>query len=133
MDPFRVIGFFADDLDLVEWRWDVRELVRIQHDWSPMQWLSSGHDEPAAQQVRGGTFDSVRDEPDAGSVPWLRRLHGSHAPERGPFSTCMHRTDATTVSYTEIEVDDGSARMDHSTEALCCGAVLSSETMSRIR
>ncbi len=132
MDPFRLVGLFPEERLAVEWRWDVRHPTRTTHAWTPMQWLSSGHDEPAAQQVRGGTFESVRDEPDAGSVPWLRRLHASHAPERGPFSTCMHRTDAATVSYTEIEVDAGSVRMDHSNEALCCGAVVSTKTLRRI-
>lgn len=133
MDPFRLIGFFPEEHLAVEWRWDTRVPSRTTHAWTPMQWLSSGHDEPSAQRIRGGTFGAVRDEPDAGSVPWLRRLHASHAPERGPFSTCMHRADAGTVSYTEIEVDEVSARMDHSTEALCCGAVVSTGTLRRIR
>jgi hypothetical protein len=53
--------------------------------------------------------------------------------DRGPFSTCMHRTDAATVSYTAIEVDDVSVRMDQSTEALCRGAVVSTGTLRRIR
>ena len=44
----------------------------------------------------------------------------------------MHRT-AATVSYTEVEVDHGSVRMDHSTEALCRGAVGSTGALRRIR
>ena len=30
-------------------------------------------------------------------------LHRSHAPTRGPFSLCMHRDDASTVSYTKVQ------------------------------
>jgi hypothetical protein len=30
----------------------------------------------------------------ADSLDWLRRLHRSHSPQAGPFSTCMHRSDA---------------------------------------
>jgi hypothetical protein len=32
----------------------------------------------------------------------LRALHASHLPQRGPFSICMHRPEATTVSYSEV-------------------------------
>jgi len=35
----------------------------------------------------------------------LERFQRSHEPERGPWSPCMHRADASTVSATEIRVD----------------------------
>ena len=119
-NPFRVIGFFVPAQTVCEWRWDLRALERLHHDWSPRQWLSSGYDEPVAQRIRGLTFDSMRGEPDAGSVAWLRRLHASHGPERGPFSTCMHRADAATVSYTEAEVNEAIAVMRHCLAPPCC-------------
>jgi Transport and Golgi organisation 2 len=33
----------------------------------------------------------------------LQKLHKSHDPEPGPYSICMHRPDAATVSYTQVE------------------------------
>src|SRR2546426_6818300 len=47
----------------------------------------SGFDEPAAQRVRGATFRKARKQASDGSLAWQRRLHRSHTPERGPFST----------------------------------------------
>jgi hypothetical protein len=35
----------------------------------------------------------------------LARFQASHAPERGPWSPCMHRADAATVSATEVRVE----------------------------
>jgi len=32
-------------------------------------------------------------------------FHASHAPERGPWSPCMHRDDASTVSASQVRVD----------------------------
>ncbi len=124
INPFRVIGFFPEQQAVQEWRWNVATLTEVPHDWSPRQWLSSGHDESTAQRIRSATFDALRTETDAGSLPWLRRLHSSHGPERGPFSTCMHRADAATVSYTEIEIEGGSRIMRHCTDSLCCGKAL---------
>ncbi len=35
----------------------------------------------------------------------LTRFQASHAPERGPWSPCMHRADALTVSASQVRVD----------------------------
>ncbi len=104
VNPFRLIGFFPSEALLWEWRWDLRRLVGEQFSWAPRQWISSGHDEPGAQRTRGAVFERLRTAADAGSVGWLRRVHASHDPEPGAYSTCMHRADAATVSYTEVSV-----------------------------
>ncbi len=119
MNPFRLIGVFEDEQAAFEWRWDRETLSARRHPWEPRQWISSGHDEPGAQPVRSGVFATARLESDAGSTAWLRRLHSSHLPERGPFSTCMHRADAVTVSYTEVETGDAEPTMFHAGHSPC--------------
>jgi hypothetical protein len=104
VNPFRLVGVFPDRREIVEWRWNRVELVRRRHPWKAQQWISSGFDEARAQGVRGRTFRRARRQRSAGRLEWLRRLHRSHAPRAGPFSTCMHRAGAETVSYTEISV-----------------------------
>ncbi|HAB17505.1 MAG TPA: hypothetical protein PLX89_08390 [Verrucomicrobiota bacterium] len=121
MDAFRLLGFFPERRLAREWRWNLESLSGVPHEWSPTQWCSSGFDEPTAQQVRRATFESMRMERDAGTLLWLRRLHGSHSPGRGPFSICMHRPDAATVSYTELDVGAGSSVMRYCSGPLCCG------------
>lgn len=101
--PFRLAGIFPEESAVREWQWDGRDCHEVSHPWKPQQWISSGWDEANAQRIRGQFFATKAHQSTAGSRGWLRRLHRSHQPERGPFSTCVHRTDAGTVSYTEIE------------------------------
>lgn len=124
MNAFRLIGFFPRTKEIIEWRWNLQKLFRKAHRWQAQQWISSGHDEPKAQKIRGATFRAALRQKPAGTLAWLRRLHRSHAPERGPFSTCMHRADAATVSCTEVSVSAGVAVMKYHASAPCeAGAV----------
>ena len=113
INPFRLIGIYPATSEIVEWRWNLKKLVRKNHRWKSQQWISSGFDEPTAQRIRGQTFQRAGMQHSAGTLDWLRRLHRSHSPEIGPFSTCMHRADAATVSYTEVVVSLHKAVMRH--------------------
>ena len=119
INPFRLIGIFPATTAVIEWRWDLARLVRKKHPWKAQQWISSGFDEPTAQRVRGTTFRGALRERSAGRLDWLRRLHRSHLPRCGPFSTCMHRSEAATVSYTEIAVSDRLASIGYYTGPPC--------------
>jgi hypothetical protein len=119
VNPFRLIGIFPGSRQVVEWRWDQKRLAISAHLWTTQQWISSGFDEPTAQRIRSHSFGLARRQRSAGSLDWLRRLHRSHAPELGPFSTCMHRPDATTVSYTEVSVRSHLMTMRHHTGTPC--------------
>lgn len=119
INPFRLIGVFPKTRKIVEWRWDLKQLVRRNLRWRTQQWISSGFDEPTAQRVRSRTFRQAQQQSSAGSLDWLRRLHRSHSPHCGPFSTCMHRSDAATVSYTEVSITAHKATMCHHTVAPC--------------
>lgn len=103
-NPFRVVGIFPASSEVLEWRWDLKKLELIRHGWCSGQWISSGFNEAAAQRLRSMAFRRALEHSSAGTLLWLRRLHRSHLPLPGPFSTCMHRADAVTVSYTEVSV-----------------------------
>jgi hypothetical protein len=102
MNPFRLIGIFRDEKKVMEWRWDRKKLARKTYGWNYGIWISSGFDEPGAQKTRKKVFTKALPQSSSGSLQWLRRLHRSHQLERGPYSICMHRDDAATVSYTEV-------------------------------
>jgi hypothetical protein len=124
VNPFRLIGVFPTDKAVVEWRWNLQRLERLNHHWQTNTWISSGFDEPGAQQARGKAFGEALRQTSAGSTDWLRRLHRSHGPERGPYSTCMHREGAATVSYTEVVMSRRMATMRYAPGALCCTALM---------
>jgi hypothetical protein len=119
INPFRLIAIFSEPREILELRWDLNSLERLGVPWNPQQWISSGFDEPTAQRVRSQVFRTKCEERAFGSRLWLRRLHASHLPEAGPFSTCMHRTDAVTVSYTEITVTNRQASMRYKAGSPC--------------
>lgn len=131
INPFRLIGLFPATREIIEWRWDLKKLARKNHPWQTQQWISSGFDEPAAQRIRSETFRRTLKQKSAGSLGWLRRLHRSHAPEPGPFSTCMHRADAATVSYTEIAMVMRTATMRYFDGATCGCVERTVQEMSR--
>jgi hypothetical protein len=102
--PFRLIGLFQSSRQIKEWQWNLKTIIEKDWEWQPRQWISSGFDEPTAQKIRSRTFRRYRSQTSCGTIDWLRRLHRSHHPVSGAFSTCVHRADAATVSYTEISV-----------------------------
>ena len=101
--PFRIAGIFAAEKKIVEWRWDGEKVVSQSHDWTPKHWFSSSVSDAQALSQRGSACAAAWSLEDAGSLPWLRRLHASHANGPGPFSLCVHRENVGTLSFTEIE------------------------------
>jgi len=119
INPFRLVGVFPAVNEIAEWRWNLKKLDYRQHDWALKQWISSGFDELKAQRIRGRTFREAQRVKSPARLDWLRWLHRSHLPELGPFSTCMHREDAATVSYTEIVVSSREAVMRYHAGSPC--------------
>jgi hypothetical protein len=119
MAPFRLLVFAPRERAVTEFRWDQHMLEELPRGWQPRHWFSSGCDEPRARQERAEVAREAWHDPRAGSLPWLRRLHGSHEPARGPFCFCMHREGAATVSYTEIIVTGRAATMRYHDGPLC--------------
>jgi transport and Golgi organization protein 2 len=109
--PFRVITVVPSEGQVTEWRWNAERLVARRHPWRAQHWFSSGFDERKAERDRRRVCARARNRQLIQSIGGLRRLHRSHAPKRGPFSICMHRADAATVSYTEVAVTDQSVAM----------------------
>ena len=100
--PFRLVGFFVNEKAVAEWSWDgmQRELHTLP--WSLAHWFSSSLSDQAAAEQRGTACEAAAIRPGFGTRRSLRLLHASHIPAAGPFSVCVHRPDAATVSYTEV-------------------------------
>ena len=117
-NPFRILGVFPQDHAIVEWRWDLSALEHVVHKWKANIWISSGFDEPGAQRTRHRAFARALPA-ESNTRQWMRALHASHAPTCGPYSICMHREEAATVSYSEIEVDDVTATLAYVAGSPC--------------
>jgi len=100
--PFRLVGIFPSEERVIEWLWDQRSVKRNTFTWTIRQWCSSSLSDAAANSFRKRALEDRLTERDAGSLPWLRRLHSSHDHDHPLFSHCVHRKDVETVSYTEL-------------------------------
>lgn len=100
--PFRLVAVSPQGPSLHFWSWNGQSLYGRGYLWSRMHWFSSGFNETEVSRVRQQTCLQAATLSGVGTIPWLRKLHASHHPEKGPYSICMHRRDATTVSYTEL-------------------------------
>jgi hypothetical protein len=100
--PFRLIGIFSNERQVREWRWDGQQLAQGLGDWVRAHWFSSSKSDQQAELQRGDAFAQQWSEGATHGAEWLRSLHATHIPEPGPFSVCVHRDDAATVSYTEV-------------------------------
>jgi hypothetical protein len=119
MLPFRLVGVFPSEREIWEWRWDSTQLEFQVHFWESRHWFSSSLSDRRAETLRGTACRNAQHESDAGSVPWLRRLHASHTGGPGPFSLCVHREDVKTLSYTEVMVTPGTVQMGHVRSSPC--------------
>jgi hypothetical protein len=121
LGAFRLIAVQLGERRLVEYGWNGAEFSAREHPWQCAHWFSSGYDEPKAESIRRTVAEAAASEPATVGCAWLRRLHGSHLPVRGPFSICMHREESETVSYGELIVTPGTAAVGYAETSLCHG------------
>lgn len=105
---FRLIALEPDEL-LLDAVWTGRDLRLQRRADAEQPVCSSSLDPEGATASRTATWRELvaHAQPDAGLH---EGFHASHAPERGPLSTCVHRPDAVTVSTTRTRV--GAARVE---------------------
>ena len=117
--PFRLIGVFQNERKLIEWRWDGTAIQQLGWAWARKHWFSSSLSDTRAAAERGRVCEVAALDRIAGSGSWLRSLHRSHDPKPGPYTICVHRQDASTFSYTEVECDRSSISMRYLSGSPC--------------
>lgn len=116
--PFRLVSFFPAQRQVLESQWDTRRLRFRRWPWRTRIWASSGWDERQAARSRAHLFAQSSEAARAGRG-WQQQFHSSHLPAKGPFSVCMHRRDAKTVSYAQIEVGASAASLTYQNGSPC--------------
>ena len=132
MWPFRLIAISPEEREICEWLRGA-ELTKNHYDWRPRHWFSSGMSDIEANRVRSVVVDQAWQQPDAGSLSWLRTLHQSHEPQRGAYSICVHRNDASSVSYSEIVYETGNTTFRYASGFPCQYTAFESELSLRAK
>ncbi len=130
--PFRLIVVLPSERHVIEWRWNLEQLTMRDYKWRSQHWFSSGFDEQRAEVERQRVCDAALTHQSTKSLRWLRLLHRSHSPKRGPFSICMHRRDASTLSYTEVAVSGRRATMRYKSGPCCTKGTIVTRTISLV-
>jgi len=86
------------------WTWDGRRIAERGVGGDGTLLISSSRDPQRARAERGALLDRLRREHGGLDGDVLAGFHASHEPERGAWSPCMHREDASTVSESRIRV-----------------------------
>jgi hypothetical protein len=126
--PFRLAGAFPRESLIMEWRWDCLRLQELEFVWRKRHWFSSSVSDVLAQQKRGWACEKAGGYSSLEPVSWVRNLHQSHDPVPGPFSICVHRKDAASVSYTEVRFSGESISMSYRSGSPCLTDLFDSET-----
>lgn len=129
--PFKLL-VLQPDRPTALLHWDGRNPTLRARDIAPPV-TSSSFDDRRAETVRQRLLASFLDEGDAPIDKMLMAFHRSHLPERGPFSVCMHRPDALTVSFSLVEVDAESVALSYASGPPCSTDFETVVTLQRAR
>jgi uncharacterized protein with NRDE domain len=102
----RSFALFAIELpgEVRIWSWDGEQLESRQGGQPGALLISSSRDPERARRERKALLERMVHAQGALDAVVFEAFHASHEPERGPFSPCMHRGDASTVSLSRIRV-----------------------------
>lgn len=126
--PFQLLAL-APEEDPCLFSWNGTEATQSVEVAMPL--CSSSFDEPGADRSRSDLWKEMANEPDLPLRRLHLRFHQSHRPERGPYSVCMHRPDAATVSLTVIEVDPDLVSMAYADGSPCSASFENLTTITR--
>jgi hypothetical protein len=80
--------------------WDGYRLSTVAAEDICLPLTSSSIDSERVHEARAALFQKLR----PATCIALEAFHRSHEPAQGPYSVCVHRSDASTVSFTEVTV-----------------------------
>jgi hypothetical protein len=83
--------------------------------------VSSSFATEQVRQSRIRLFHQMARRAESRSERLHLEYHASHHPSSGPYSPCMHRPDAETVSFSRIEVVPGRVRFHYVPHSPCRG------------
>ncbi len=114
---FHLAAIDAGSARLASW---IDRRLECVDDFSAPLISSSFEYEPVAESRRR-IYHELIDEVRDAKVEAALAYHRNHRPERGPFSACMHRADARTVSFTWVSVGAERVSMRYCPDSPCRG------------
>jgi hypothetical protein len=120
--PFRLLGLWRRPAAGLALGWDGERLEPVPLDPALGLLASSGLGDDRALASRGALWRRRRDAAPRWGAESHRAFHREHAPLRGAWSVCVHRRDAASVSYTEVELAPVVVRLRYFAGSPCSGS-----------
>ena len=114
--PFEMLALDAEGRVEVS-SWDGAALDRRALTLADRPLISSSFDDQGVRAARRSLFARMIG-PLSGEQDAVR-FHSSHEPLRGPYSPCMHREDAQTVSFTHVRVGAAGIELSYQAQSPC--------------
>ena len=113
--PFTLVLFDPETSSPISFCWDGKVFSSISIE-SP--YTSSGVEFPQVSQARQETFKRhFKDRPKC--IDQLKAYHASHIPEKSKWSVCMHREDASTVSFSHLSITPMTSTFNYTAGSPC--------------
>jgi hypothetical protein len=113
--PFVITALAPGQSVVVDWDGEQRHIDPRPERRMPL--ISSSFDPETVRERRRSDFE--RRVATAVNVESLYSFHASHGKQRGPYSTCMHRADAQSVSFSWVKVGRREIDFLYSPDAPC--------------
>lgn len=134
LEPFQAFIMVVLSVDqpalLIDW--NGRQTSTDLNGEARMPLTSSSLQDPNVVELRRKLFCDLmvqQGKPDAGL---LYQFHRSHLPERGPYSVCMHRHDASTVSLSVVTVTPETVAFSYHSNCPCRSAPARKVLLERV-
>jgi len=111
--PFRLLALWRERSHGVVAAWDGRRLDIGEVDSTLGLLCSSGLGDERATAARGATWRRFRDAISPWDPAAHREFHRDHSPAPSAWSVCVHRPEARSVSFTEIELGPEEALLSY--------------------
>jgi hypothetical protein len=116
--PF-VVLLLQPEMPATVGHWDGERLMLDGSADSSIPLTSSSYDPGGAREIRQKEFRTLTRSGDRIDPSALYAFHRSHRHGPSPYSVCMHRPDAETVSFSHIVVTPDEVRFSYSPAAPC--------------
>jgi hypothetical protein len=115
------------------WSSDGKQIARLPGGHEGALLFSSSRDAERARKERQALLERMTRANGGLDAELLAAFHASHEPERGAFSPCMHREDASTVSFTRIRVGERDVEMQYRAGSPCEASTTVTERLAVTR
>jgi hypothetical protein len=128
--PF-VVVLLQPEIPATIGEWDGESLTLVESADSYMPLTSSSYDPAGVREIRCNEFRAIARSSGRTDASVLRAFHCSHGSAASPYSVCMHRPDAQTVSFSQIFVTPEEIRFSYSPSAPCIFAPPEEQVLRR--